>query len=216
MNTWKEALDGIKDNDYFRHVTHFVKTAREQGKVIYPPAEEVFNAFKLTEFAAVKVVILGQDPYHGAGQANGLAFSVKPDITIPPSLVNIYKEIQSDLGAAPPSHGDLTNWANQGVLLLNTVLTVEASQANSHRGQGWEQFTDAVIESLNQANQHIVFLLWGRPAQNKASLIDQRHTILTAPHPSPLSAYRGFFGCKHFNRANDALIAKGQTPINWI
>lgn len=217
MNTWKAALADIKQSDEFRHATHFVSDERNSGKVIYPPAEQVFNAFKHTEFADVKVVILGQDPYHGAGQANGLAFSVNRDIAIPPSLRNIYKEIADDIGAAPPKHGDLTAWADQGVLLLNTVLTVEANNANSHRNQGWETFTDAVIQSLNQAEQHIVFLLWGAPAQKKSALIDgNKHTILTAPHPSPLSAYRGFFGCKHFSRANKALIVHGQNPIIWV
>lgn len=217
MQTWATALADIKQSDDFRRVNHFVSTERQSGKSIYPPAEQVFNAFKHTEFAEVKVVILGQDPYHGAGQANGLAFSVNPEIKIPPSLLNIYKEIAADIGAEPPKDGDLTHWATQGVLLLNTVLTVEANQANSHRGQGWENFTDAVIQSLSHAEQHIVFLLWGKPAQQKSSLIDSsRHTILTAPHPSPLSAYRGFFGCKHFSRANKALIAHGQKPIIWF
>ncbi len=217
MKTWSEALKDIKQSDAFQHATHFVKNERNSGKVIYPPVEQVFNAFKHTEFADVKVVILGQDPYHGAGQANGLAFSVNRDVAIPPSLKNIYKEIASDIGAMPPKHGDLTHWADQGVLLLNTVLTVEASRAHSHRNQGWEVFTDAVITSLNQAEQHIVFLLWGAPAQKKAMLVDAtKHTILKAPHPSPLSAYRGFFGCRHFSRANEALVAHGQTPIIWV
>lgn len=216
MQTWTNALADIKQSDSFRHVNHFVQAQRQAGKVIYPPSEQVFNAFKYTEFADVKVVILGQDPYHGEGQANGLAFSVNPQIKIPPSLVNIYKEIAADIGAEPPKNGDLTPWAKQGVLLLNAVLTVQANQANSHRGQGWEAFTDAVIQALNHAEQHIVFLLWGKPAQQKARLIDaKRHTILTAPHPSPLSAYRGFFGCKHFSRANKALLKHGQKPIIW-
>lgn len=217
MQTWKTALADIKQSDDFRRINHFVNAERKSGKTIYPSAEAVFSAFKYTEFHDVKVVILGQDPYHGAGQANGLAFSVNPDIKMPPSLVNMYKEIADDIGAAPPKSGDLTPWAKQGVLLLNTVLTVEANLANSHRGQGWETFTDAVIQSLNAAEQHIVFLLWGKPAQQKSHLIEgSRHTILTAPHPSPLSAYRGFFGCKHFSRANEALIANGQKPIIWV
>lgn len=217
MQTWSEALRNLKQSEAFRHATHFAQSERNSGKIIYPPTEQVFNAFKHTEFAAVKVVILGQDPYHGEGQANGLAFSVNKGVTIPPSLVNIYKEIATDIGAIPPKHGDLTHWADQGVLLLNTVLTVEANRANSHRAQGWETFTDGVITSLNQAEQHIVFLLWGRPAQQKAALIDNsHHTLLTAPHPSPLSAYRGFFGCQHFSRANEALVAHGQTPIIWV
>lgn len=217
MQTWTTALADIKQSDDFRRVNYFVNAQRQAGKNIFPPAEQVFNAFKYTDFTEVKVVILGQDPYHGENQANGLAFSVNPNVKIPPSLMNMYKEIAADIGAEPPKNGDLTAWAKQGVLLLNTVLTVEASLANSHRGQGWEAFTDAVIQSLNHAEQHIVFLLWGKPAQQKASLIDgDRHTILTAPHPSPLSAYRGFFGCKHFSRANDALLAHGQKPIIWV
>ncbi len=213
---WKDILSPIKQYQYFQQVTQFVTEQRQLGKIIYPPAEQVFNAFKKTEFCDVKVVILGQDPYHGEGQANGLAFSVNKGINIPPSLVNIYKEISDDIGIISPKHGDLTHWAEQGVLLLNTVLTVEANRANSHRKQGWEEFTDAVISSLNQAPQHIVFLLWGKPAQSKISLIDKRHTILTAPHPSPLSAYRGFFGCKHFSKANQALIEHWQEPIRWV
>ncbi|PID58494.1 MAG: uracil-DNA glycosylase [Gammaproteobacteria bacterium] len=217
MNTWKEALHDIKQSEAFLHATQFANSERHSGKVIYPPAEQVFAAFKHTEFSEVRVVILGQDPYHGAGQANGLAFSVNKGIKIPPSLVNIYKEIATDIGAAPPKHGDLTHWAKQGVLLLNTVLTVQANQAHSHKNQGWEVFTDAVIASLNDAPQHVVFLLWGAPAQKKAALIDgNKHTVLTAPHPSPLSAYRGFFGCKHFSRANEALVAHGQQPIIWV
>ncbi len=213
---WKDVLASTKQSQYFQQVTQFVKQQRAIGKVIYPPMEQVFNAFKHTEFCDVKVVILGQDPYHGVGQANGLAFSVNKDIAIPPSLLNIYKEIADDIGVTPPKHGDLTHWADQGVLLLNTVLTVEANQANSHRKKGWETFTDEVITSLNQAPQHIVFLLWGKPAQSKIPLIDKRHTILTAPHPSPLSAYRGFFGCKHFSKANHALIEHWQDPIRWV
>lgn len=213
--TWADALKTIKQSENFAKVTHFVQQERQAGKIIYPPVNQVFNAFKQTEFNQVKVVILGQDPYHGEGQANGLAFSVNPDIAIPPSLVNIYKEIESDIGTPPPKNGDLTHWAKQGVLLLNTVLTVEAHQANSHRGKGWEEFTDSVIQSLNQAEQHIVFLLWGKPAQTKIDLIDKRHTILTAPHPSPLSAYRGFFGCQHFSKTNKALIDHWQDPIQW-
>lgn len=217
MKNWKEALIDIKQSDAFKHVMHFVQTERSAGKVIYPPTEQVFNAFKYTEFADVKVVILGQDPYHGVNQAHGLAFSVNKNTAIPPSLKNIYKEIAEDIGVLPPTHGDLTHWAEQGVLLLNTVLTVQANQANSHRNQGWEVFTDAVIKSLNDAKQPIVFLLWGSAAQQKATLINtDKHTILTAPHPSPLSAYRGFFGCKHFSRTNETLISNGQKPIIWV
>lgn len=212
---WKDVLSDSKNSESFQNVTHFVSQQRKSGTTVYPPASQVFSAFQHTEFCDVKVVILGQDPYHGEGQANGLAFSVNPSIKIPPSLVNIYKEIADDLGTTAPADGDLTNWAEQGVLLLNTVLTVEANQANSHRNQGWEIFTDSVISSLNQAPQHIVFLLWGKPAQSKIPLIDVRHTILTAPHPSPLSAYRGFFGCKHFSKTNDALVNHWQDPIRW-
>ncbi|MGY0399951.1 MAG: uracil-DNA glycosylase [Ostreibacterium sp.] len=216
MITWADALKDLKKSDAFRHVTLFVKNARASGKIVYPPAKDIFSAFTHTAFSEVKVVILGQDPYHGAGQANGLAFSVNPDTTIPPSLVNIYKEISDDIGAIPPKNGDLSHWAKQGVLLLNTVLTVEANQANSHRRQGWEAFTDGVIESLNFAEQHIVFLLWGKPAQSKTLLIDKRHTVLMAPHPSPLSAYRGFFGCQHFSKTNQTLIDHEQEPICWV
>lgn len=216
MKTWTSELANIKKSESFQQTIHFIKQQRENGKVIYPPASQVFNAFKLTDFSHVKVVILGQDPYHGPQQANGLAFSVHRDIRIPPSLLNIYKELADDLCIHMPTHGDLTHWAQQGVLLLNTVLTVEDGHANAHRNQGWEIFTDSVIQSLNNAEQHIVFLLWGRPAQSKISLINQsKHTILTAPHPSPLSAYRGFFGCRHFSKTNTALIEHQQTPIHW-
>ncbi len=212
---WKDVLAEAKQSEAFTRAYRFANQQRQAGIDVYPPRNQVFNAFKYTEFCDVKVVILGQDPYHGVGQANGLAFSVNPDIKIPPSLVNIYKELADDIGAPPPPNGDLTHWAEQGVLLLNTVLTVAANQANSHRNQGWEEFTDDVIRSLNNAPQHIVFLLWGRPAQSKIPLIDARHTVLTAPHPSPLSAFRGFFGCKHFSKANEALIQHAQTPIRW-
>lgn len=215
ITTWADALADVKQCDFFQHVSQFVEQQRQLGKTIYPPKHQVFSAFQHTEFGQVKVVILGQDPYHGDHQANGLAFSVNPSITIPPSLVNIYKEIEADIGVPAPKNGDLTHWAEQGVLLLNTVLTVEAHQANSHRGKGWEQFTDSVIQVLNHAEQHIVFLLWGKPAQSKIPLIDKRHTILSAPHPSPLSAYRGFFGCQHFSKTNQALIAHWQDPIQW-
>lgn len=216
-DNWKDALAQIKQSEHFKTVNHFVKQQRQQGKVIFPAAEAVFNAFKLTPFTQVKVVILGQDPYHQPGQAHGLAFSVPKTVAPPPSLVNIYKEISEDIGAIPPRHGNLEHWAEQGVLLLNTVLTVEANKANSHRNRGWETFTDAVIQALNQAPQPIVFLLWGKPAQSKSPLINtEKHTILTAPHPSPLSAYRGFFGCKHFSQTNRWLVRHKQTPIRWV
>ena len=183
---------------------------------IFPPADDIFNAFVLTPLKKVKVVILGQDPYHGDGQAHGLCFSVRPDVEIPPSLVNIYKELQTDCGCYIPNNGYLTKWADQGVLLLNTVLTVRAHQANSHRGIGWEEFTDAAIRILNEQDRPMVFILWGRPAQmKKAMLNNPRHLILEAPHPSPLSAYRGFFGSRPFSRTNKFLKENGLEPIDW-
>ena len=183
---------------------------------IFPPADDIFNAFHLTPLSKVKVVILGQDPYHGDGQAEGLSFSVKPGVDIPPSLVNIYQELHDDLGCTIPSHGNLVKWAEQGVLLLNTVLTVRAHQANSHQGHGWEQFTDAVINAVNMQDRPIVYMLWGSPAQRKASMLNNpKHLILKAPHPSPLSAYRGFFGCRHFSQCNEFLKANGVEPIDW-
>ena len=185
-------------------------------RLIFPPAEDIFNAFDFTPLSEVKVVILGQDPYHGDGQAHGLCFSVKPEVDTPPSLVNIYKELQSDVGCYVPNNGYLEKWAKQGVLLLNTVLTVRAHQANSHRGIGWEQFTDAAIRALNEQDRPIVFLLWGKPAQTKKSMLhNSKHLILTAPHPSPLSAHRGFFGCKHFSQTNAFLKEHGLEPIDW-
>ena len=183
---------------------------------IFPPADDIFNAFVLTPLKKVKVVILGQDPYHGDGQAHGLCFSVRPDVEIPPSLVNIYKELQTDCGCYIPNNGYLNKWADQGVLLLNTVLTVRAHQANSHRGIGWEEFTDAAIRILNEQDRPMVFILWGRPAQmKKAMLNNPRHLILEAPHPSPLSAYRGFFGSRPFSRTNKFLKENGLEPIDW-
>ena len=185
--------------------------------MIYPPQNEIFNAFKLTEFEQVKVVILGQDPYHGPNQAHGLAFSVKPNVPPPPSLVNMYKELATDIaGFQIPNHGYLVEWAQQGVLLLNTVLTVEQGLAHSHANFGWETFTDRVITALNQQREHLVFLLWGSHAQKKGQFIDrERHCVLTAPHPSPLSAHRGFFGCRHFSKTNDYLRAHQIGEINW-
>lgn len=184
--------------------------------VVYPPGKEIFNALDSTPFDKVKVVILGQDPYHGPGQAHGLCFSVRRGIPPPPSLVNIFKELQTDLGIPTPSHGELTSWAAQGVLLLNTSLTVRAHAPQSHSGHGWEEFTDRVIEVLNQKREHLVFLLWGSPAQRKAERVDPRsHCILKAPHPSPLSAYRGFFGCRHFSQTNAYLVSQGIQPIDW-
>lgn len=216
METWKEALGAEKSQDYFQHILQFVYQERVQGKVVYPPQKEIFNAFALTEFNAVKVVILGQDPYHGVNQAHGLAFSVKKGVKIPPSLVNIYKELSTDVGIQIPSHGYLVEWAKQGVLLLNTVLTVEQGKAHSHADIGWERFTDKVIAQLNEHRENLVFLLWGSHAQKKGQFIDrQRHCVLTAPHPSPLSAHRGFLGCRHFSKANLYLKEKGIAEIDW-
>lgn len=217
MQTWREAIGAEKEQAYFRHILDTVKKERQFGRIIYPPASDVFNAFKATEFGQVKVVILGQDPYHGAGQAHGLSFSVRPDVQIPPSLVNIYKELADDIdGFQIPQHGYLQHWAEQGVLLLNTVLTVRAGQAHSHAALGWERFTDCVIARLNEHREHIVFMLWGSHAQKKGAFIDRsRHLVLSAPHPSPLSAYRGFFGCRHFSQANAYLKAQGLAEIDW-
>lgn len=216
ITDWSYVLGPEKKKRYFKELIAFVESERNSGKTIYPPKEQVFSALKLTEFSEVKVVILGQDPYHGPKQANGLCFSVNADQPLPPSLRNIYKELASDIGCQQPANGDLSSWAKQGVLLLNTVLTVEAAKANSHKGRGWESFTDEVIKSLNKASHPIVFLLWGSQAQAKSSLIkNPKHTILSAPHPSPLSAHRGFFGCKHFSKTNQLLVEKDQTPIKW-
>lgn len=217
FSSWSDALVAVKKQDFFQNLLEFVQSERRAGKTIYPPKDRTFAALELTELEDVKVVILGQDPYHGPNQANGLCFSVHPNQPLPPSLRNIFKELASDLQRPPPINGDLTHWAKQGVLLLNTVLTVEASQANSHKGRGWEIFTDEVIKSLNNAPQPIVFLLWGSQAQAKSSLINNpKHTILSAPHPSPLSAHRGFFGCNHFSKTNQILVDNNQTPIEWI
>jgi len=212
---WLEALQGEFKKDYYKKL---FQTVNEEYRTrqIFPPAEDVFNAFHLTPLKEVKVVIFGQDPYHGDNQAHGLCFSVKPGVEIPPSLVNIYKELQDDLGCKIPNHGYLTKWAEQGVLMLNTVLTVRAHQANSHRGIGWEEFTDAAIRVLNAQDRPIVFILWGRPAQMKKSMLtNPKHLILEAPHPSPLSSYRGFFGSKPFSKTNEFLVANGATPIDW-
>ena len=213
--SWKKRLADEFEKDYFKQLTDFVKQEYRQGTV-YPPGPYMFNAFEHCPFDKVKVVILGQDPYHEPGQAHGLCFSVKPEVSIPPSLVNIYKELEDDLGCYIPDNGYLEKWARQGVLMLNTVLTVRAHQANSHRGIGWEQFTDAAIGILNEQDRPIVFLLWGRPAQMKKSMLtNPKHLILEAPHPSPLSAYRGFFGCRHFSKTNEFLIQNGLEPIDW-
>ena len=214
-NDWDEVLDDLFKSENYLKIREFLKT-EYSTRDIYPSMYDIFNAFKLTPYSNVKAVILGQDPYHEPGQAHGLCFSVQDGVKLPPSLVNIYKEIKSDLGITEPDNGNLTKWAKQGVLLLNTVLTVRAHQANSHRGIGWEQFTDAAIRILDEEDRPIVFLLWGRPAQMKASMLhNPKHLILEAPHPSPLSAYRGFFGCKHFSKANEFLKANGEEPIDW-
>ncbi|PAR33036.1 uracil-DNA glycosylase [Vibrio metoecus] len=215
--TWHDVIGNEKQQDYFQQTLQFVESQRQSGKVIYPPAKEVFNAFRFTEFGDVKVVILGQDPYHGPNQAHGLCFSVLPGVKTPPSLVNIYKELAQDIpGFQIPSHGYLQSWAQQGVLLLNAVLTVEQGMAHSHANTGWETFTDRVIDALNQHRSGLVFLLWGSHAQKKGRMIDrQRHHVLMAPHPSPLSAHRGFLGCQHFSQTNQLLQAQGIAPIHW-
>ena len=214
-NDWMEVLRPEFSKGYYKELYSFVKQ-EYSTHVVYPPSEDIFNAFHDTPLSKVKVVILGQDPYHNVGQAHGLCFSVQLGTEIPPSLVNIYKELQDDLGCSIPNNGYLTKWAKQGVLLLNTVLTVRAHQANSHQGKGWEQFTDAVIRAVNEKEEPVVFLLWGRPAQLKKSMLtNPKHLILEAPHPSPLSAYRGFFGCRHFSKTNEFLAANGLTPIDW-
>ena len=212
---WLEALKDEFKKDYYKQL--FEKVNEEyRTRLIFPPANDIFNAFHLTPLKDVKVVILGQDPYHGNNQAHGLCFSVKPEVEIPPSLVNIYKGLHDDLGCTIPDHGYLVKWAKQGVLMLNTVLTVRAHQANSHRGIGWEEFTDAAIRVLNTQDRPIVFILWGRPAQmKKAMLNNPKHLILEAPHPSPLSSYRGFFGSRPFSKTNQFLEANGVEPIDW-
>lgn len=213
---WKTRLAREFDLPYMKQLRKFLLAEKKSGKTIFPPGTLYFNALDSTPYEQVKVVILGQDPYHGDRQAHGLCFSVLPGVQAPPSLVNIFKEIEHDLGIKPPNHGCLQSWAQQGVLLLNSVLTVERGQAASHQGKGWEQFTDRVIQALNDDREGIVFMLWGSYAQKKGAFIDQnKHLVLTAPHPSPLSAHRGYFGCKHFSKANQYLQSQGQTPINW-
>lgn len=214
-NDWLPAIKGEFHKPYYKKL-HQTIMQEYQTREIFPEAEDLFNAFHLTSLKDVKIVIFGQDPYHNVGQAHGLCFSVKPGVEIPPSLVNIYKELQDDLGCYIPNNGYLVKWAEQGVLLLNTVLTVRAHQANSHRGIGWEEFTDAAIRILNEQDRPIVFILWGRPAQMKKSMLNNpKHLILEAPHPSPLSAYRGFFGSRPFSRANQFLQKHGIEPIDW-
>lgn len=214
-NDWLTAIGGEFRQPYYTKLYEFVKE-EYSTRQIFPPADDIFNAFHLTPLKDVKVVLIGQDPYHNDGQAHGLCFSVKPEVDIPPSLVNIYRELQDDLGCYIPNNGYLVKWASQGVLMLNTVLTVRAHMANSHHGKGWEQFTDAAIRALNEQDRPIVYLLWGRPAQLKKSMLNNpKHLILEAPHPSPLSAYRGFFGCKHFSKTNEFLKENGLEPIDW-
>ncbi len=213
--SWLAVLGDTFDQPYMRDLRQFLLEEKRQH-VVYPPGPDIFNAFWATPFDAVRVVILGQDPYHGAGQAHGLCFSVQPGVPSPPSLVNIFKEIQSDVGVKLPDNGNLLPWARQGVLLLNAVLTVRAGQPQSHANHGWEQFTDRAVAELNRRREGLVFALWGSPAQRKAASVDRsRHLVLTAPHPSPLAAHRGFFGCRHFSQINAHLVARGQPPINW-
>lgn len=214
-NDWLEPLKPEFSKEYYKKL-YFMVMDEYKHHLVFPPADDVFNAYALTPLRDVKVVIIGQDPYHNNGQAHGLCFSVRPEVDIPPSLVNIYKELHDDLGCYIPNNGYLVKWARQGVLLLNTVLTVRAHQANSHRGIGWEEFTDATIRILNEQDRPIVFILWGAPAQRKKAMLNNpAHLILEAPHPSPLSAYRGFFGSRPFSKTNDFLIKNHLEPIDW-
>ncbi|MBQ4855552.1 uracil-DNA glycosylase [Rhodanobacter sp. B2A1Ga4] len=214
--SWKARIGDYLLRPEMQALAAFLRAEKQAGKRIYPPGPEIFAAFEHTPFDAVRVVILGQDPYHGPGQAHGLCFSVRPGVRVPPSLDNIFKEIQRDLGIARPDHGCLTPWADRGVLLLNSVLTVEEGRAGAHQGKGWEGFTDAAIDALNREREGIVFLLWGSYAQRKGQLIDGRkHCVLKSVHPSPLSAHRGFLGCGHFSAANRYLESRGQSPIDW-
>jgi len=214
--TWSDIIEKEQQTEYFTKAHNYSISRRADGKTVFPATENVFRAFDETPFESVRVVILGQDPYHGARQAEGLSFSVPVGIPIPPSLRNIFKELHDDIGVIAPSHGHLINWAHQGVFLINAVLTVEEGIPNSHANRGWEQFTDAVIKKISDHKEHVVFLLWGNYARKKKSLIDEtKHTVLEAAHPSPLSAYNGFFGCKHFSKANEALIGYGKKPIDW-
>jgi uracil-DNA glycosylase len=216
-DSWLRVLGEEFEKPYMQQLRAFLRAEKDADKVIYPPGAQMFNAFQHCPLPAVKVVILGQDPYHGPGQAHGLCFSVPEDVPTPPSLVNIYKEINQDLGLPVPAHGNLTSWAEQGVLLLNSVLSVQQANAASHQGHGWEEFTDRAIAVINEQREAVVFMLWGAYAQRKGAIIDSsKHLVLKAPHPSPLSAYRGFFGCKHFSQANDYLQKSGQAPVDWV
>ena len=214
--SWKEILKDEFDKIYFQHIISFLKAEKASGKIIYPPGSLIFNAFLQTPFAKVKVVILGQDPYHGKGQAHGLSFSVPKGITPPPSLINIFKELKNDLGIEMPQNGNLENWAHQGVLLLNASLTVRQNEPGSHSKIGWLQFTDQVIRKISEEKKGIIFLLWGKFAQEKQSLIDEtKHYVLKAAHPSPFSAANGFFGCKHFSKTNELLVKQQKSPVDW-
>ncbi|HEX5959698.1 MAG TPA: uracil-DNA glycosylase [Rhodanobacteraceae bacterium] len=214
--SWKARVGDHFDRPEMQDLSGFLRAEKHAGKRIYPPGPQIFAALDATPFDAVEVVILGQDPYHGPGQAHGLCFSVRPGVPVPPSLQNIFAEIETDLGIARPDHGCLTPWACRGVLLLNAVLTVQAGLAGSHQGKGWEGFTDRVVDELNRGREGLVFLLWGSYAQAKGKLIDRgRHLVLKAPHPSPLSAHRGFLGCRHFSKTNRYLEANGQAPVDW-
>jgi uracil-DNA glycosylase len=213
---WKSRLETEFEQPYMVALRQFLVERKRAGSIIYPPGPLIFNALDSTPFDDVKVVILGQDPYHGPGQAHGLCFSVQEGVALPPSLLNIFREIRDDLGRAPPAGGNLQAWAEQGVLLLNAVLTVERGQAGAHQGKGWERFTDRVVQELNAGREGLVFMLWGSQAMKKGARIDRdRHLVLSAPHPSPLSAHRGFFGCRHFSKANTWLAQHGQEPIRW-
>jgi len=214
--TWSDVLAGEREQPYFKELIDFVESERRSGKVVYPKNSEIFNALHYTPFESVKVVILGQDPYHGPNQAHGLCFSVKPPTPPPPSLINIFLELESDLELKRPSHGNLESWARQGVLLLNAVLTVEEGKPGSHALRGWERFTDRVVREINDRREHVVFMLWGAYAQKKGAHVDRtKHLVLEAPHPSPLSAHRGFLGCKHFSKANQYLAEHVIAPIDW-
>ena len=215
-DSWLAVLGQEFEQPYMQQLRQFLRAEKDRRKVIFPPGKQIFHAFNTTPFEKVKVVILGQDPYHGPNQAHGLCFSVMPGVSPPPSLINIFKEIEDDLGIPAPKHGCLQSWAEQGVLLLNATLTVERARAGSHQGKGWETFTDRVIEALNERRGGLVFMLWGSYAQNKGALIDQqKHRVLKSPHPSPLSAHRGFFGNRHFSKANEYLQQQGLTSIHW-
>ena len=215
-SSWKKILHDEFEKPYFQQIAAHLKTERSQGKIIYPPGPFIFNAFNTTPFDKIKIVIIGQDPYHGPRQAHGLCFSVQNGVPPPPSLVNIFKELKEDIGMSVPTHGNLTKWAEQGVFLLNASLTVRGGEPMSHSKIGWAQFTDTVIKTIADNKKHVVFILWGKFAQDKKILIDeQKHFILKAAHPSPLSAYNGFFGCKHFSKANQYLVSKGIDPVDW-